>query len=150
MPSVRLASLADAGALEAIRLAWAAEKGAAESDPAFHSRFDDWYSTASENRRFWLAEIDGEPVGMVNLAIFGRMPYPDSVGFASSWGYLGNLFVLPAHRGHGLGQTLVEACMAYAAERGFARVVLSPSAASIPLYERAGFRAADELMVWRP
>jgi hypothetical protein len=30
------------------------------------------------------------------------------------------------------------------------RVVLSPSERSIPLYRRAGFRAADELLVWTP
>jgi predicted acetyltransferase len=45
---------------------------------------------------------------------------------------------------------LVSAALNYADENGFARVVLSPTERSIPLYERAGFGPADALMLRTP
>lgn len=147
---VRLAGPGDVEALMALRLAWAAEKGLEAEDPTFGERFAAWLDQEREGRVFWIAEVDSEPVGMVNLAIFTRMPYVKAVTFKDSWGYLGNLFVLPQHRGHRVGRDLIAACTAYADANDFARIVLSPSHASIPLYERAGFGAAAELMVRRP
>lgn len=144
---VRLAGPAEADRLRGLRLQWAQENGRQVDDPAFATRFAEWIVDESGRRLFWIAEVGDEPAGMVNLMTFTRMPYPDSTAFPTMWGYLSNLFVVPAFRGHGIGAALIAACTSYADEHDFARVVLSPSEASIPLYERAGFRAADELMV---
>ena len=146
---VRVAGEGDAAAIARLRLAWAAEKGAGVADAGFGERIGSWLAAEAGRRVFWLAEIEGEPVGMVNLMLFERMPYPDTVDFRTGWGYLGNLYVLVPHRGRGLGAALVEACTTYAEEHRLARIVLSPSLASVPLYRRAGFAAADELMVRR-
>jgi hypothetical protein len=51
----------------------------------------------------WLAEEGGRPVGMMNLAIYERMPRPGRA--LSRWGYLGNVFVLAAHRTRGTPQS---------------------------------------------
>ncbi|GAA4394456.1 GNAT family N-acetyltransferase [Tsukamurella soli] len=108
-------------------------------------------------RDWWISDgrtvlLEGAPMsgtcGMVTLHEYRRMPLPGRD--AGSWGYLGHLFVLPAARGRGVAAALVEAALAVAAERGYRRVVLSPSARSVPLYRRLGFRGADELMVWTP
>lgn len=64
----------------------------------------------------------------------------------SRWGYLANLFVMPEHRGCGLGAELLTALLGAARERGLVRVVLSPSEASRPLYARHGFGPADGLI----
>ena len=56
-------------------------------------------------------------------------------------------FVLADHRRGGLGTRMLEACTAYADAHGFARVVLSPSERSVPLYARHGFEPATSLMV---
>ena len=66
------------------------------------------------------------------------------------WGYVANVYVTPAHRGAGLGQALLDAAIAYADTNSFARLVLSPSERSIPLYGRVGFAPATALMVWTP
>ena len=85
---------------------------------------------------------------MMNLAIFERMPRPGRP--PGHWGYLGNAFVLAACRNQGIGGRLLDSVLAYAAEKAFARVVLSPSERSIPFYERAGFGPADHLLLWTP
>jgi GNAT superfamily N-acetyltransferase len=54
------------------------------------------------------------------------------------------------HRNSGLGARLLATCTAYADERGFARVVLSPSPRSVPFYARGGFESATSLMVREP
>jgi predicted N-acetyltransferase YhbS len=82
---------------------------------------------------------------MVNLKLFDRMPSPDRT--RRRWGYLANLFVLPSHRGSGIGASLVTAVVGLARAEGLVRIVLSPSELSVPLYHRVGFRAANELLV---
>lgn len=119
--------------------------GGGPPDAGFEARFQDWLDREGDRRLCWLAEVDGEPAGMVNLAVFTRMPRPGKPD--SSWGYLGNAYVRPGHRDRGVGSALVAALLAYARAQGLVRVVLSPSARSVPFYERAGFHRADELML---
>ena len=121
---------------------------AAHADPGFEERFGAWWAREASRRITWLAEVERRPVGMMNLAVFERMPRPGRP--PSGWGYLGNAFVLAAYRNQGIGGLLLGAVLGHARERHLARVVLSPSERSIPFYQRAGFGAADVLMVWSP
>jgi GNAT superfamily N-acetyltransferase len=133
---VRVATEADVPALASLRRASAEDEG----DPDFERRFAAWFA-AERARTTWLASVDGEPVGFVGLLEYRRMPKPGSRD--GLWGYLGNMFVLEAHRGRGIGAALVSAVLAHADARGYVRVVLSPSERAIPLYKRAGFVEAD-------
>ena len=68
----------------------------------------------------------------------------------SRWGYVGNLYVRDEWRGHGIGSALLDALIACAEERGYARLVVSPSEEALALYRRAGFTepaGPDSLMV---
>jgi GNAT superfamily N-acetyltransferase len=94
---------------------------------------------------FWLAAAGEEPVGMVNVRVFDRMPTPGRA--AGRWGYLGNLYVVEDHRGRGTGRRLIDAVVDHGRAAGFVRIVLSPSERSVPLYRRAGFVPADRLLV---
>ena len=82
---------------------------------------------------------------MLNLLEFTRMPSPGAP--AGRWGYLGNAFVLGAHRDRGIGRAMLDAAIAEARARDYVRIVLSPSARSVPFYRRAGFRDPTELLV---
>ena len=113
-------------------------------DPDFERRFRQWHDAESSRRVTWLAEVDGDPVGMVSLAVFERMPRPGRP--AGCWGYLGNAYVRAEHRGRGIGTALLSALLDYADARRLERVVLSPSPRSVPLYRRAGFGEADMLL----
>lgn len=146
--TVRVAGRADVRALATLRRAWAEERGDIPDGEGFDERFAAWYAAEEPRRITWIAETDGVPVGMVNLAVFERMPYPGRP--SSRWGYLGNAFVLASHRGCGVGERLVSALLERADNDGLVRVVLSPSARSVPLYERLGFGAAHMLMARIP
>lgn len=54
---------------------------------------------------------------------------------------IGRVAVLPAHRGTGLGATIMRALMADARKRGFSQAVLESQVYAIPFYERLGFVA---------
>jgi GNAT superfamily N-acetyltransferase len=144
-PVIRRAADTDCLVLARLRREWTEEHLGECAEPDFEQRFAAWYANESPRRVTWLAEVDGRVVGMVNLTVFERMPRPGRP--ASRWGYLGNAFVLAQHRDQGIGKRLIDALLDHAARNDLARVVLSPSARSIPLYERAGFGPADVLMV---
>lgn len=75
-----------------------------------------------------VAEEDGSPVGICVAS-----PY----GFH---GFVGELIVLAANRGQGLGRALLDRAVLYLVERGIFEVYLDGVLAAVPIYERAGFR----------
>jgi GNAT superfamily N-acetyltransferase len=147
-PVIRIADSADGLAIAGLRRAWTAEEHGEVADPGFESRFLDWYERESARRVCWLGELSGEPVGMVNLAIFERMPRPGIE--AGTWGYLANAFVLAPHRNQGIGTGLLEALLAHADDHGYVRVVLRASERAVPFYQRAGFIPDGDFMVHLP
>ena len=95
----------------------------------------------------WVAEREGRVVGHVALSD----PHPDDAA-ATLWttsaagrhddvAVLGRLFVLPAARGHSLGERLVHAATQYGHTRGRRLVldVMAKDVAAIALYERLGW-----------
>ncbi|MFZ6004625.1 MAG: GNAT family N-acetyltransferase [Actinomycetota bacterium] len=143
--TVRVAGAADVDALIALRQAWTDERRGPRPDPDLAARFRAWFEAESRTRTFWLAEIDGVAVGMVNLATFTRMPAPGID--AGAWGYLGNMFVAAEHRDGGVGRRLLDALVAHADSAGLERIVLSPSERSVRFYRRAGFDPAHQLLL---
>ena len=146
--AIRLAGGADLAALAGLRREQAAEQQAEYGDPGFEQRFADWQQRQAASRITWLAEVDGRLAGMMNLAVFERMPRPGRPD--SCWGYLANAFVLAAYRDQGIGRRLLDAVLGHARQHDFVRVVLSPSERSVPFYRRAGFGPADALLLWTP
>jgi len=134
---VRRAGADDAGALAALRARWSEGE-----EPGFEARMAEWLQAEGERRTTWLATVDDEPVGMASVFEYRRMPRPGRA--ASHWGYLSNMFVLEPFRNRGVGAALLDAVIAAADERGYARLVLSPSERAVPFYRRAGFIVPDE------
>ena len=145
---IRRAEFADLAAIIELRREWTREEHGDIADPDFEENLTAWFGREWSRRIMWLAEEGGRPIGMMNLAVYERMPRPGRA--LSRWGYLGNVFVLAAYRNRGIGSQLVSAALNYADRNGFVRVVLSPTERSIPLYERAGFGPADALMLRTP
>jgi GNAT superfamily N-acetyltransferase len=148
---VRLAAVDDVPALAAMRRAWTEEHvGGPVDDPAFEPAFEAWFEREHEQRVTWVGEVDGVVIGMLNLLVFTRMPSPRRAGAtprAAQWGYVANVYVDPVHRDRGAGSALLSAAVDHADGHGFARLVLSPSERSVPVYERAGFAPATSLML---
>ena len=144
-PVIRIAGIDDGPALAELRRVWTAEQHGPVDDDSFEARFLGWYESEFDRRVSWLAEVDGAAVGMMNLAVFDRMPQPGRD--AGTWGYLANAFVLAAYRDRGIGSLLLRALLAYADNEGYIRVVLRPSQRALPFYERLGFQPDEGLLV---
>ena len=137
--NVRVAGEGDLDALIALRLAWNEEhQGRAIDDPTFAARLAAWLVAESPTRTFFLAELDGRPVGMANVKRYDRMPAAglDSAGW---WGYVGNVFVLREHRDTGVGAALMEALQDWCWQNGYEHLRLAPSSKAEPFYERLGY-----------
>ncbi|QDY90882.1 GNAT family N-acetyltransferase [Arthrobacter sp. UKPF54-2] len=136
----------DRPALAAARAAWAGEQDAGlDEDPDFEAVYSGWMD--ANPRKFFVAEQDGELVGMLNLLVFERMPKPGKP--SSCWVYLGNVYVVPARRNAGIGAQLVQRAIEFSQGIKAVRMVLSPSPASRSFYARLGFRPAAELNILR-
>ncbi|MET3922682.1 GNAT family N-acetyltransferase [Arthrobacter sp. UYEF20] len=143
---VREGCTADAPGLARLRATWAAEQEpACKEDPDFEDNYREWMD--ANPRKFFVAEREGELIGMLNLMIFERMPKPGKE--SSRWVYLGNAYVLPEFRNTGIGGRLVQASIQFSQSIKAARMVLSPSAESRGFYARLGFQAAEELNIRR-
>lgn len=138
---IRRAHEADVDSLAHLRAAWSEQP----TDHGYSATFREWFVKEQAERWWWIAVDHSAAVGMVNLKLFDRMPSPGRP--RAQWGYLANLFVLPAHRGAGIGHDLVAALIDEARAAGLVRIVLSPSELSVPLYRRLGFRPADDLLL---
>jgi ribosomal protein S18 acetylase RimI-like enzyme len=86
-----------------------------------------------------VAERDGAVLGYSYAGVEGH----DYMSLRGPAGVLHDIVVDPAHRGHGVGRTLLDATLAALAARGAPRVVLSTAdqnEAAQRLFARAGFR----------
>jgi GNAT superfamily N-acetyltransferase len=93
-----------------------------------------------------IAEVGGSPVGFAlffhNFSTFLAVP-----GI-----YLEDLFVVPEHRGHGIGRALLQRLAQIAVERGCGRLewaVLDWNRDAIGFYERLGARPNSDWTVYR-
>lgn len=142
--TVAIADGYDVDSLADLRASWNAGVDTT-ADPFFRAEFRTWFEAEQAHRQFWLAFCDGEPVGMVNLLIFDRMPA--SFGPSGGWAYLGNMFVRESFRNDGVGAQLLATVLGWADNQQLERVVLNPSERSVAFYERHGFVDDNRLLV---
>lgn len=96
---------------------------------------------------YWAKDIPLELVrrSLENSLNFSLLAPQGQIGFArvitdyATIGYLGDVFVLPEHRGRGLGTWLTQCVFSHPALQGFRRWMLVTSDAQ-KLYEKFGFR----------
>ena len=84
----------------------------------------------------WVAEVDGEPGGFIDLFLF-----PD-VAHGGTIGVINNLVVDERFRGRGLGGSLLRAAIQHCAQRGGSELhvwTAFDNAPAIGLYKRLGF-----------
>lgn len=139
MIGVREATGDDSTGLARLRWMWSAE-GVGESDlewTQFQRYFHQWMLDNRTTHTAYLAEQDGEPVGMAWLAVLHRVPDPSDVRRVV--GDMQSVYVVPHLRGRGAGTLLINAVVAAAAERGLKSVSVRSGRRASALYQRLGF-----------
>jgi GNAT superfamily N-acetyltransferase len=102
--------------------------------------------TQQEDRlRTWVAEEQGDVLGMVSVLVNDVPPLPEDA--RSREGYIINEYVKPAARGRGVGRLLLRAALGSAGRLGIRRFVLLATDAGKPLYVQEGFTSAERYMV---
>ncbi|WP_157226603.1 GNAT family N-acetyltransferase [Gordonia soli] len=110
----------------------------------FSAAVDRWMT--HPDRTVWIASEYSTAAGMVCMTEHTRMPRPRAA-FSSRWGYLGHLYVRPEFRLRGIGYRLLVNTVQIAEQRGYSKVMLSPTPQSIPVYLRAGFTLDNDTMI---
>lgn len=98
-------------------------------------RMTGWGITFDDLRRMlsyepdgcFIASLDGADVGMVDSTSYGDV------------GWVGNLVVLPQHRGLGIGASLMRSAIQHLKDSGVGSIRLDSVSKAIPLYRRLGF-----------
>ena len=121
----------------------------AEHFGSSHDRpFDEWIAVVeslpgADPGRWWLAELDGDPVGVCIL---------DDSYIESNECYVRTLGVVPSARGRGIARWLLECARADSARRGHTGVALSVdgdnTTGATALYESVGYRTREITDVW--
>ncbi len=126
---------------------------------AFSSSYEREAAYGPELWASGVAQSDGAQDGAVFVAVEDGRCLGMAGGFfpderrdaATLWG----MWVYPSARGRGLGRRLVEAVIAWARDRGVARVELAvadaePSRPAAALYRELGFVATESASRWPP
>jgi GNAT superfamily N-acetyltransferase len=130
MPRIRLAELDDAARIASVLLASFIEHEAPYTPEAYEATVP---NSEQIMRRLsegpvWVAVRASEGVGTVSVIHKG-----DAL-------YIRSMAVVPAARGHSVGESLLRQVESFAAEHGYAPLVLSTTpflSSAIPLYENA-------------
>lgn len=98
-----------------------------------------WWTAHRHSHFAFVARTDdGDIVGAAWIALLPRVPRPGVIHRFSA--DVQSVFVLPEHRGHGIGAALVTAAYEHAIAAGAAKIVVSSSEGAVSLYRRLGFR----------
>ncbi|WP_326556183.1 GNAT family N-acetyltransferase [Micromonospora sp. NBC_01796] len=117
-------------------------RGAVE---AFGVELAGWWGAHEDSHVAFVARLGGpEIVGMAWVALVPRVPRPGATSRLSA--DIQSVFVMPEHRGRGIGSALVRAASEHATDLGAVRVTVHSGRRAVPVYERLGFESSRQLL----
>ena len=152
-PVFRIAEDADLPALARLRWALKTEDQQPSEGEAF-AGFASAFAHHERERRgageivHWIAALEGAPVAAMSVALVRKLPAPDRSD--ARWGYLTNCYVVPRYRNAGLGAGLLQAIQFWAKAEALEFLIVWPSARAASFYQRGGFSAPGDALVWTP
>jgi GNAT superfamily N-acetyltransferase len=125
------------------------EEPAQRSVDAFAAELAQWWSAHQDSHLAFVARLlRPEIVGMAWVALVPRVPRPGATNRLSA--DIQSVFVVPEHRGRGVGSALVDAASEHAARFGALRVTVHSGRKAVPVYERLGFESSRQLLQRSP
>ncbi|TDJ33863.1 MAG: GNAT family N-acetyltransferase [Gammaproteobacteria bacterium] len=125
-------------------------------EPDFHIRRAFWQSDR-DNLRFIRSEVfiheqkipeekewDDQDEQSYHVLAQDREKKVVACGRLTVDGHIGRMAVLKAHRGQGIGQTMLKILMGVARDRGYGVVALSAQKDAVSFYEAHGFRVEGD------
>jgi GNAT superfamily N-acetyltransferase len=144
--AIRVASAADADGLAHLRHQWRAGDDGVDLK-SFQPEFADWMAEHDQSHFPFLAERQGEPIGMAWLVVVDRVPGPQH--FIRRSAYIQSVYVIARERSSGIGTLLMTILLEYAQNLGLDYIAVHPSNQSFPLYRRLGFTETDRVLEMR-
>ena len=121
------------------------DERAAQGIEGFTTDLKAWWRRHHDSHVAFLAiTADARTVGMAWLALLSRTPRPGRVDRLSA--DIQTVFVLPEHRGTGVGSRLIEAAIDHGRQLGVDRITVNSGRRATPLYERLGFSSSPQLL----
>ena len=145
----RLASEADARTLAEMRWTWRAGEDGVRPVVSREAFLDECAAFLRQGIVdgtwvCWVAEVEGLIVSHINVRRVRKVPKPNRLH--DEIGYVTNVYTRPAYRGQGIGAALLTRVVGWARERDLDVLFMWPSECAVPFYERAGFRAENEIL----
>lgn len=123
----------------------APDEQSGQSVGSFTVDLEQWWTEHHASHLAFVARPAGsDAVGMAWLALVPRVPRPGVRTRCSA--DIQSVFVLPEHRGHGIGSALVQAASEHAVRLGAGRVTVHSGRRAVPVYERLGFAPSRQLL----
>ncbi|GAA1242896.1 GNAT family N-acetyltransferase [Microbacterium phyllosphaerae] len=130
------------------RVRWRDRSDHPADDEAFDSFVSDlssWWETHHDTHSAFVARTDdGVIIGAAWVALLPRVPSPGSTSRLSA--DIQSVFVVPEHRGEGLGTALVDAASRHAEDAGALRITVHSSARAVSLYRRLQYAGSPTLL----
>ncbi|GAA5084978.1 GNAT family N-acetyltransferase [Microbacterium yannicii] len=139
---VRFAAPPDVAGLVELKTQWAGRQAEAGESEQLTIALDEWLRRSDVVCA--VADDDGQLVGMAWMVVFERAPNLGDVSRHSA--DVQSVFVIPSHRGRGVGAELVRSLCDAADRRAIPRVTVHSSTRAIDLYRRAGFAPSPVLL----
>jgi GNAT superfamily N-acetyltransferase len=92
----------------------------------------------------WIAEVEGQFVSHIFVRRVRKVPKPSRLH--DEIGYVTNVYTRPPYRGQGVGSALLACVVQWARDQEIDVLFVWPSQQAVPFYERAGFRADNEIL----
>ncbi|MEE8410554.1 MAG: GNAT family N-acetyltransferase [Myxococcota bacterium] len=99
---------------------------------------------ASESVRVFLAEVDGCVIGLSRADVLTEDPI-FRLRTDHRCGYVDQMYVRPAHRGHGIGLELLRRCEAWFKEQRITYCLLHAAPKAARFYARHGYQPNREM-----
>ncbi len=93
---------------------------------------------------YWVAEKNGEIISQVFVHKVDMIPRPCKID--DRFGYITNDYTKPEYRNQGIGSKLLGEVIKWARNEDLELLIVYPSERAISFYERAGFRAENDVM----